>query len=929
MKTPTNPKLRTLASVFGAMSVIAMTQAQAHAGGAAVARWNLGEQDSGAAAGNLGNATTTDAITTPGNDLVQTGSPTYDANVPAGGSSLSVGFTGGSYYRSDAVQALTSNFDYDNFGLSFDCYPTGNPGYNTPVSMGLYGQRSSFFFFESGTWRYNMNGGGAVTLGAGTLNAWTHCEFRRVMGTNYWYLNGTQVGPVGNTTVPGGTFAPVVCIGGIAKGANGAFDAPGGDWQGYVDNVVITNLNLGNPPVISGFAASPTKIYAGNSIILNAAVSGDTAGRGYILRTNGVTLATPSSLPYFINGATTNYNGNYDLIVTNNYGAATSSIVVVSVLPSGGADVLKLRMGDNDPGAVAGNTGNAQTIEAILGNNFDLSGNPVYSNNVPAGGGSLSVAFDGGSYYRNTTLTNFLAGLDQNNYSLSFDINPTALGGNGFSFPLTIGRNGGGMGLVEIGGSWQFYRMGVGGVLLTDQIPLNQWTHFEIQRRDFDGTVRIRCFVNGKDQNFQSTTYSVAGPILTVGGNTVGDGVGTEGLFTGMIDNLVIHNYSIGALPAIISGPTSTPGNTVAINQALTLSVTMSGGTPATYFWKRNGTTVVTEVTNNTSTVTFPAPVIAGAYSVVVSNSPAGVVTSPNLVITVDPRSDNPNVVTFKLGENDPGAANGSVGNPLTLQFEGLKDLIKYGNPTYTNLVAPGGSTLAMYFGGNFDYYGVTNSNSGQWSYFYSTSFDTNSFSMECDAYPTGDGVQGFSVAISMGQQGNNYFIYHAGGNWFVHKNGSGNIISGPAVNLNQWQHLKLVRRDFGSGPETHLFINGADVGSTFVPLSPTPAFTIGANPRSDYSVEGPFLGAIDNVKIISPVPGAVPILAVSLSGGSALVNLTGGEPNTTYRLERTTSLDPASWTTVDTQTTDISGAVRLTDAAPPAVQSFYRTVTP
>ena len=38
------------------------------------------------------------------------------------------------------------------------------------------------------------------------------------------------------------------------------------------------------------------------------------------------------------------------------------------------------------------------------------------------------MAFDGGSYYRSTSLDAFVANLDQANYSISFDTYCTALG---------------------------------------------------------------------------------------------------------------------------------------------------------------------------------------------------------------------------------------------------------------------------------------------------------------------------------------------------------------------------------------------------------------------------------------------------------------------------------------------------------------------
>ena len=70
-------------------------------------RWNLGEEDPGAAAGRPGNPLTKDANGT--NDLVAFGTPTYSANVPGDGSTLSMSFNGSSFYQgSGGVSALST-----------------------------------------------------------------------------------------------------------------------------------------------------------------------------------------------------------------------------------------------------------------------------------------------------------------------------------------------------------------------------------------------------------------------------------------------------------------------------------------------------------------------------------------------------------------------------------------------------------------------------------------------------------------------------------------------------------------------------------------------------------------------------------------------------------------------------------------------------
>ncbi len=64
--------------------------------------------------------------------------------------------------------------------------------------------------------------------------------------------------------------------------------------------------------------------------------------------------------------------------------------------------------------------------------------------------------------------------------------------------------------------------------------------------------------------------------------------------------------------------------------------------------------------------------------------------------------------------------------------------------------------------------------------------------------------------------------------------------------------------------------------------------------------------------------------LAVALSGGSAVVTFTGSAGGV-YTLQRSTTLAANSWTDVDTDTAPGSGAVTLTDPAPPAARAFYR----
>ena len=52
------------------------------------------------------------------------------------------------------------------------------------------------------------------------------------------------------------------------------------------------------------------------------------------------------------------------------------------------------RLGEDDAGAVLGNTGNDPTTAAV-GFDLDLGGDPTYSSNTPGAGSAFSMAFDG------------------------------------------------------------------------------------------------------------------------------------------------------------------------------------------------------------------------------------------------------------------------------------------------------------------------------------------------------------------------------------------------------------------------------------------------------------------------------------------------------------------------------------------------------
>ena len=100
-----------------------------------------------------------------------------------------------------------------------------------------------------------------------------------------------------------------------------------------LDDVTVTPVNL---PAISQSPISQTNL-AGSNVVLTAVASG-TATLNYQWRTNGINLANggivsgATSSTLTLNGITTNFAGNYTVVVTNAYGAVTSSVASLTVV---------------------------------------------------------------------------------------------------------------------------------------------------------------------------------------------------------------------------------------------------------------------------------------------------------------------------------------------------------------------------------------------------------------------------------------------------------------------------------------------------------------------------------------------------------------------------------------------------------------------
>ncbi|MCX6922281.1 MAG: hypothetical protein NT154_03535, partial [Verrucomicrobia bacterium] len=264
------------------------------------------------------------------------------------------------------------------------------------------------------------------------------------------------------------------------------------------------------------------------------------------------------------------------------------------------APVARWNLGEQDPGAAAGNAGNALTKDAIGTNDLAVTGATIYSANVPGSGSTLSMSFDGGSFYQGSVVGNgvgldaLYTSLDFNNFSLSCDVYMTAPGGAGFSFPVSIGRNGAGLAPVEIGGKWYLIHQGVANSAAGPDVALNTWTHLDLVRKTFGASVLSVLYVNGTPAVTNTSSPSRPTDFFTIGANELGSAVpgSVEGYYQGLVDNVVITNRNIGTPPQI-GGITVSPG-TIYSGNSIILTANGVSGDPAgrTFVWRKGGSTV-------------------------------------------------------------------------------------------------------------------------------------------------------------------------------------------------------------------------------------------------------------------------------------------------------------------------------------------------
>ncbi len=197
------------------------------------------------------------------------------------------------------------------------------------------------------------------------------------------------------------------------------------------------------------------------------------------------------------------------------------------------------------------------------------------------------------------------------------------------------------------------------------------------------------------------------------------------------------------------------------------------------------------------------------------------------------------NVAWYRLGENDPGAANGLAVTNTTTDLVGVNHLKQFGSPRYTNAVSTGaanqvGSSLALHFNGTSQY--LSNA---------VVSPAVNNFGIEAWVKPNTTNA-GFGFIAFNGFGAGGWGMYQSGGGYVALFGGVGEI-SGGTASPETWAHLALVR---DNGTAT-FYVNGIAIGTTtLTPNAVVGGFGLGAYVQG--SANTFFNGAIDEVRVFT-----------------------------------------------------------------------------
>jgi autotransporter-associated beta strand protein len=473
---------------------------------------------------------------------------------------------------------------------------------------------------------------------------------------------------------------------------------PGYSWD--VSKLTVDGsiqLVVGGPVyIVSGPTASPSRVvYTGGSALLSVTASGEEPF-SFWWRKDGNVLSDQTASTLALANMSLGDGGQYSVIVSNSFGAVTSSVVVVSVLDPKGMVVQELLDGANANVSLQGQganltsargfaPGSTWTVNAgnsmYSANTFDLvSGTPDTLPGWPPEAASLGALYaNGGDYATGIWATRALDpaaliafGADKVFY-FSFRLDNTGDTAMGVGFANGSAASAAFLGAgahwdnqVGLDTAQDRNSLYVGDGLLNQDLAGNNDGPYAMRAHTAAGSLNGKALIVGrltlhadgpdtldlKQYDPGTTIDSDLGGIAWSLSYTTTDPNVTNMVATHLL--LWLNGGGVGQLDAvrvgttwysvtgvrlasgpveIVSGPTVAPTSTIYVGQNTTLSVVADGAEPLHYQWRRGGLDL--DGANSTSyPISNASTGDNGSYDIVVTNA-FGAVTSAVVVVNV------------------------------------------------------------------------------------------------------------------------------------------------------------------------------------------------------------------------------------------------------------------------------------------------------
>lgn len=825
-----------------------------------------------------------------------------------------------------------------SFMLRFRLNHLDNSAYTNGFELQDASGNVLFSFYHKGGdngngWFTDATGTGTATNFTYNFSAFSTLTFTLNSSTTYTFKDVTT-GASFNGTLSGAPITQVTFF--RANGSN-----PPSDGQNFDFNA-LTITTLGSKPVFTVQPKNAAAV-AGGAVTLNAlatSTSGSLAYQWYF--TNGPIAGATGTNLVLSNIALTNA-GNYFLVASNPAGAATSSVVSITVIPFG------------------------------FTNAFDVAGNySSFNGNQGFGFGPWTLSTSGGGSY--------ISGDNPHLFAIwNSTVNVGSAAVRTFNAPLPVG----GSFLVQ---------------LQMNNLANGNTNALELQ--DSAGNVLFSYFHQGGDNNNgwctdangtgtatnfaydfgQVDTFAFT---LTSATTYTFTDLATGASFSGALSGVPItqvtflrvngggtfsggQDFKFNSLT--ILSPTGNPpqfsqqpqyggglaGSTISLTGA---AVSSSGAVG--YQWYL-GNTLIAGATNATLLLGNAGLTNSGSYYLVASNS-FGAVTSAVSVVTV--YLENNRLFAYEGFSYDGGPSaidgvsqNGGTGwSNAWLNISGGGNDIISGNLIGDTNAPAGYDALST---GN-SYYNFGSSRAGRWldcttngalaargyldaagnigaagktvyvSFLMQPDVTGKFYEFEFHRADLGD--PGRIAGVGNDTTGNDVFFRQPNGTFA--DLGLADSFEDPALG-NHVVDFYVVRIDFQPGHADNVLVYRNPTSIT-EPATATATLTNVGN----MSFNGISLGAFGNYLAVDEIrlgatwadvlglPGSSNMILPVKQGDSWLVKF-AGNPGYTYRVQRASSLT-GSWTDVGAATPGENGLGTFTDTNPPVGQAFYRVVTP